>query len=905
MTDDLPIGDGDWPRVLGLLDHLLALPDVDRLGALEALGGGDARLRGVLRGLLDLRAGIHAEHFLETIALASVKGAADVAPAQVGPWRVLRELGRGGMSVVHLVERSDAPGLPPVALKLPLLDPASASTLVARFERERDILASLDHPGIVRVRDAGVSDGRPWLAMDFVDGEPIVEYAQRRGCSIRERIGLVLQALEALAHAHAQLVIHRDIKPANVLVDRTGRVRLLDFGVAKVLDDPAGGSARDSALTAFGGRAMTPRYASPEQIAGGTLGTATDIYSMGVLLYELLTGSLPYAPATDTAHAWERAVVDGAVRPPSRVVDSPTLARALRGDLDAILTKCLALRPADRYPSSAALADDLQRHLSSRPVQARGVGRLYLAGRHLRRNALGWSAGAALGLALTAGLLGTLWQARAARAEAERANAVQRFVLDIFRHNSLRQADPQRARETPARELLSIGSANLERSLGANPAAKEPVIEVLAQMHSDIGLTDRAVALRREAVVLAEQLHGPLSVELADALAQLGAELHHAGQLGERRQALERGLAIVQALPDRPSAARVKVYVGWSALEQSGNHAQAVDWADRAAADAQRLDDATLQVQAFEAAAAARYVAGDAAGGVHWSQRVLATAEQCGCLFPGELLRTRVQLAEGQALLMQPAAAVRTLQSARLEAERLGGPQHLDTVQVTIRLALTLQLHGRFDEALALLEPLRSLVDPAAGGADEFNAPQVYNGLGGTLSGLGRHDEAIAATRRGIELRDRSRANTPYAATLRETLVRVLIAAGRLDDAAQALADADRVHRAYGAQPGDRRRGRLLALEVRWHLARGDGASALRGLAALGPAPDLSERPSLRGLDDMLLRAEVELATGQSVAARPRLAAVRQLLDRDGLAAAMPRVRAELTRLCAQAGAGC
>lgn len=243
-----------------------------------------------------------------------------------------------------------------------------------RFVRERVILSTLRHPHIAQVLDAGSAAGHPWLELEHVPGQPITAHAVQQGLDTRARLQLFLPVLQAVQHAHGQLIIHRDLKPANVLVDADGTVKLLDFGVAKLLEaEGADAQVAESALTQRGGRPMTPQYASPEQVAGCPLGVVSDVYALGVLLYELLTGRLPYALKRDTAAALEEAILGAQVQRPSQSVSDPGQARALRGDVDTIVMKALAVQPAARYASAAALASDIERHLAHRPIAARAA----------------------------------------------------------------------------------------------------------------------------------------------------------------------------------------------------------------------------------------------------------------------------------------------------------------------------------------------------------------------------------------------------------------------------------------------------------------------------------------------------------------------------------------------------
>src|ERR1700691_5479547 len=314
--------------------------------------------------------------------------------ARVGPYELIRLLGAGGMAEVWLARRADGAFKREVALKLPMLAHARAG-LEARFARERDILASLEHPHIARLYDAGVDpQGLPYLAMEYVQGEPLTSWSDAHRLGISERLGLFLQVLEAVQYAHEKQVIHPDLKPSNILVTDSGQVRLLDFGVARLLEAE---TTDQPALTRVYGRALTPDYASPELLRGDPIDERSDLYSLGVLLYELLSGTRPYRlESAASIGALDQAIATLEVKKPSTQLEQAAvtsrsstverLARQLRGDLDAIVLKALARDPAQRYPSAEALAEDLRAYLDGRPIRARPARIAYRLGKFVRRN---------------------------------------------------------------------------------------------------------------------------------------------------------------------------------------------------------------------------------------------------------------------------------------------------------------------------------------------------------------------------------------------------------------------------------------------------------------------------------------------------------------------------------------
>lgn len=475
----MALGSGELARLSALLDELLDQPAGQRAAWLDALAPADDALRPQLaRMLADLETGNTAlglDGLLDQMPLVAEAAAEDrlanAAPAagaamkQIGPYRLLRPLGRGGMGTVWLAERIDGAFSRTVALKLPhmsLLEPG----LARRFERERDILAALEHPHIARLYDAGVTeDGQPYLALEHVDGVPITTHCDQAGLGLRQRIGLFIQVLQAVQFAHARLVVHRDLKPSNIFVTPEGQVRLLDFGIATLLDDSE--QPRDQAPTEWSHAPMTPDYASPEQIAHQPIGTASDVYSLGVVFYELVTGQRPYRLARDSRGALEEAILGTDPTKPSRMPTTEGAAalrgahlsglrRQLRGDLDNISLKALRKDPAERYPSAEAFEQDLVRWIRNEPVLAHPSRATYRAAKFIRRNR--WQVGAVGGvaLALIAGTGVALHQATVAQREAARAQAVQQFLVGLFN-----EADPARAqgRELTVRDLMARGGA--------------------------------------------------------------------------------------------------------------------------------------------------------------------------------------------------------------------------------------------------------------------------------------------------------------------------------------------------------------------------------------------------------------------------------------------------------------
>ncbi|MEO7795025.1 MAG: serine/threonine-protein kinase, partial [Thermoanaerobaculia bacterium] len=413
-------------------------------------------------------------------AQAEVAGAAASAPGTpdtpgtpemetIGPYRLVRCLGEGGMGEVFLAERSDGEFEQRVALKR-IRAGLDSEAIAERFLRERQILARLDHPGIAHLLDGGSTDeGEPYFVLEHVEGLPITVWCEQCTAPLDMRLRLMIEVAEAVDAAHRQLVVHRDLKPTNILVTASGRVKLLDFGIAKLLQP----EAFDERQTQVGGQPLTPAYAAPEQILGEAVTTATDVYSMGALLFELLTGRPPFDRSGRPLPALVRSVDSETLERPSVVAagadagepERETLrgfAPRLEGDLDSIVLKALNRDPTRRYPSAAALGDDLRRFLSGRPVKARPDSAGYRLRKFIGRHSLGVAAGIVALAAVIAGIGVVFWQNGVARDEARRAERVKSFLIELFR-----EADPsQTLGETiTAREILAKGAQRLEEQL--------------------------------------------------------------------------------------------------------------------------------------------------------------------------------------------------------------------------------------------------------------------------------------------------------------------------------------------------------------------------------------------------------------------------------------------------------
>lgn len=525
----LPCPPERWSRFSALLDQAMALPASQRSAWLDRLGSADTDLRQPLAQVLAGLATVEqSPQFLADLPKLrpATPGGPDLpeddaasrlhAGQRVGPYELLRELGRGGMGVVWLARRVDGAYRREVALKLPHAH-LLAGSVRERFERERDILASLSHPHIARFYDAGLSaEGQPYLALEAVAGLPITRWAHEHRLDLPARIRLFTQVIAAVDYAHGQFIAHRDLKPANVLVDAEGHVRLLDFGIAKLLH---AGDNDASSLTRADVRLATPAYAAPEQLSGGAVSVATDVYALAAMLFELLTGAAPFEAERHHPRLRMRAEL-GAEPPPlasqrlqpghAEVLRSTParLKRALAGDLDAILCKGLQSRPDDRYASAAAFAADLERHLRSQPITARRITGLVRAARFVRRHRVGAALSGLLALSLVVGVAGVVWQGQRAQAQARRAEAVKGFVLGIFNAVDPRRPSDQPRGQITARQLMDLATERIDRDFEHDPALRIELLGVVANVYGYLAEDGRYEVLHRRQMALAEKYLG-------------------------------------------------------------------------------------------------------------------------------------------------------------------------------------------------------------------------------------------------------------------------------------------------------------------------------------------------------------------------------------------------------------
>lgn len=737
-------------------DELADLDAAERERRLAALDVEDPELARLLRELL--AADARDNELLSTplvdrapAFLAAALGVSPGAPAgrdrageRIGRYRLLSLLGRGGMAEVWLAERADGELEYRAALKL-VRPELGSEGILARFLRERRILAGLEHPAIARFLDGGRSEsGEPYFVLEHVDGTPITTWCAARGATLEERLRLVIEVCEAVDHAHRKLVVHRDLKPSNILVDRAGRPKLLDFGIAKlVVPEPEGTDPRAIEET----RLFTPTYAAPEQILGRPVTTATDIYALGVLLFELLTGEKPHPRAAaflpDLARELDgetverpserlrRAVAAGSAPPEAR-----RLAALCAGDLDTIVAKALHREPERRYASASALADDLRRYLSGHPVAARPDSFAYRSRRFVRRHR--WAVAAALLVvaSLVTGLAVSLWQARIARAEARRAERVRSFLIAIFR-----EADPSRTRGATitANEILEIGASRVERELVGEPEVAAELLDAIAQVQFELGLADAAQKRAEAAIALRRRLFGPDSLEAAASHITLARAIFARGDTQGAQRELAAARPALAGEEESEQADRWdELHIALLAAEGKIEDALAVT--------RRRLEiaEATAGPESLRAARWRIMLVGMLASSsrvpaaLSLARPALAALEQTPGASPVDIADARVMVAEVMSQGGLPKEGADLLGSGVALHRQTLGPRHPVVAFDEIKFGYVLYERGEYDEAERVLHDAISILAPL----NHYEVGSALRYLGITAMARGRHAEA-------------------------------------------------------------------------------------------------------------------------------------------------------------------
>lgn len=497
-----------------------------------------------------------------------------------GPWRVESLIGTGGMAQVWRARRTDGLYDGVAAIKLMRLATVDAGSN-ERFAREGQMLARLSHPNIARLLDAGVTGGgERFLVLEHIDGERIDTWCNRNRRTLAQRIALFVVVCKAVAHAHENLIVHRDLKPSNIFVATDGEVKLLDFGVAKLLADDAGFLHQE--LTRDVGAALTPAYAAPEQLAGASISTATDVYALGVVLYELLNGARPAPrphPADVAEPLWslQTSSFDTLKVAEDRATTIKALRKALRGDAARVVAKAMKGLSSERYHSAFEMADDLQRVLDNRPVNALPDASFYRARKYVQRHALGVSMTAVILISIVAGLAGTIINARTAAREGERAVAVKRFLLDLFEQARGSVRGGVDVREATLSDVLSAGANRIDSAFASQPEIRDEVFQVLVELYTDTGSREQTERLARRRLTAALSAFGRNDARAAPAEVMLGAVLINNGEFDEAGVLLADAQRLLDRAGDRTSIERARL-LRWQGTLDSATHTT-VTWA--------------------------------------------------------------------------------------------------------------------------------------------------------------------------------------------------------------------------------------------------------------------------------------------------------------------------------------
>jgi eukaryotic-like serine/threonine-protein kinase len=873
----------DWARIEAALDDLLEVPLPERARALDRLTEGQPDLRTTLESLL-----AHADlpdDFLDRPAIESVsadRASVGTLPlgTHLGAYSIVRLIGRGGMGEVYRAVRIDGQFEQTVALKLLR---GGSRTSVDRFNAERQILAALDHPSIARLYDGGVTaDGHPYMVMEYVQGENLIAWCESHQAALPQRLTLFLQVCDAVAYAHLHLIVHRDLKPSNIFVTTEGRVKLLDFGIAKLLHTDALGDATRTAH-------VSPAYAAPEQLMGGTITTATDVYGLGVTLYQLLCGALPWQLADLPLAAAVRRLLEERVSPPSAAVrtDTPFGARELRGDLDAIVAKALRKDPKARYPDALALADDITRYRTHVPVRARAGARTYVMRRFLRRNWVSLSTASALFLLLLAGIVGTTWQAKNARRQAERASieaskatAVKDFLLDIFRQSSLQTPGGVDARNVTAEKLLEIGAQRIRGGLAQAPEVRGELLDTLSGLYEDLGSTDRAISLAQDHLDDLRRRNTAAGAEGVAAHVSLARGLIDNGKDTEARVQLDAAEKILIARGEQQSMefAEIEFQRARAAYDGSSDDKIAgLKHLHTAFAIVEKRDPSnSLRGDVLEYFGYYAQLNEDYDKAEFWKKQYLAFEEAQGLERNAFAIGTaHLDLGDAQELMRKYPDSESNLRSAVQILTKCAGVEHPSTAAAKMRLGELYFRMGRVTDADPLLnEALQAQQKTAQGLQDStetgktLGAMEYLRGRLPQAEAILRSNLSHLATRKDQELR--------YGVSA-SVLTSVLTAEGNFNEAEKQYALSSDVYRRYigeksTAYAGSLLRGATLKLgEGQPQQAAALYEQVLRGWpVSKGDLPDPYTRSTI-GL------ARADLQRGDSEAARAR---VKDLLDR-------------------------
>jgi serine/threonine protein kinase len=738
-------------RLSDLLERLLDAPPNAREDIIANECRGDPGAADTLRRMLDSDARAEAIGFLESpLPLLDDKKwqGTDVESDQrgFGAYTLLRLIGRGGMGEVYLAERHDGEFQQRVALKL-LPEPTPG--LMRKFRRERQILAGLEHPNIARLIDGGIGTRNvPYFAMEYVEGTPINAHCLERGLDVRAILRLFLRVCDAVQYAHRNLVVHRDLKPSNILVTHDGAPKLLDFGIAKLLQTSG---AEDATQTAA--RAFTPDYAAPEQIHGEPVTTATDVYSLGVVLYELLCGVRPYRIARG-AETPERAI-DHTDPPPPSAAAARTIGttsarqRQLRGDLDRIVLTALAKELPRRYASVEALARDIERYLDGFPIAARGDSAAYRVRKFIRRNKFVVIAACLFVLSLCVGLVGTLWQARRAGEEAARAQAEKDFLQSVF---AVADPDVNKGKSVTADQLLERGAARIDSEFSAQPELRAELQDTIGKLYLAMGDYAQARTLLERGLSEESVAHGKDSAEYAGNLLDLARANTKLDRYAAADPQVREALALLRRrygdeAPQLATALRLQgeIDTELSRVREAEAPLQQALAIDKRTGSELDVADDTAALAGFEMAVDHYQQGRDLYAQALERYRELLGKDN------SRVLQTQSDLANSYFYLGDIGKSIELSQKTAETARAIYGPDHPFFLHLERDLAGILVTSGRYDQAEAIVNDILPRTYAVLGPRHSDVAQTLL--LAGIVDyNRDRLEQGIAATREAIDI---------------------------------------------------------------------------------------------------------------------------------------------------------
>lgn len=800
MTDER------WKIVDASFSLALDIEPEQRAVWLDELGQRDPLLRSEVERLLRLEE--RAAHFLARPDVAAidsgVSARSDQNPGQFGPYRVIRSIGVGGMGEVFLAERADGQFEQRVAIKQ-LAYPTPG--LLERFRRERQILARLEHPNIARLLDGGLdSAGAPYFVMEFVDGSTLLEYADERGLDIRARLALMLDVCAAVQYAHQNLIVHRDLKPSNIMVAKDGTPKLLDFGIAKMLE------TAQSEATLTLGRVLTPGYAAPEQIRGDPLTTATDVFALGVVLYELFTGARPYRPRDYHKSGAETRYADPT--PPSFALDRnasdfASRRRSLRGDLDHVVLTAIASSPEKRYASVAALAADMENVLAARPISARRDRTLYVLGRFAARNRLAMVAAALVIVVTLLGIFAVLEeahranrQARRAESEARTSIAVKNFLAGVFKAASPDQALGSKA---TAVDLMQAGSRRVATELAGQPAVQAELLAELGSIDLELAENVAAGALSRQGLAAARGVLDPAGAVVGRLRVNLALSLRETDEVDkdatEATRLLESVLAAESTFPVERRELSVAALIAEGRIELDRDEFTSSETHLRKAVELARARGRSSDIDrsdALEFLGRTLSFAGRRGESIPIQREAIALRERYSDARDPELLDMRRVLGDTLQAIGQTAEAESLLRDVLEKDREVLGESH-PNYAATLLALLNTEINARnFDAAERIAKQILPVWE-RVGGKDSDNYQSALNAVALLKYEQGDYVAAIAYQRESLGIAERRHGAKGAGALMsRHNLAAFNYQLGNLDEADRDFRELVAIRRAQG-----------------------------------------------------------------------------------------------------------